>query len=76
MDRKGNMTVTIKSEKIGNHMIEISQDKYEIGYNVSLTRLWDECSGTTENERYYSDIKKATARYNSLKSKLRKEYEL
>jgi len=61
------MTVTIKSERIGNYLIEISQDKYEKAYKVSKIRLWDESSGTLEKESYYPDIKKATARYNKLK---------
>jgi hypothetical protein len=61
------MTVTIKSERINNYLIEISQDKYEKAYKVSKIRLWDESCGTLEKESYYPDIKKATARYNKLK---------
>lgn len=69
------MTYTIKTERIGNHVIEISQDKFETSYKVSLIRMFDENLGRTESRIAYTDIKKAKARYNSLKSKLRKEEE-
>ena len=66
------MTVTIKSENVGNYNIEVSQDKFSSVYKVSLNR----CLGayySTESEKYYGTLKKANARFASLKRKLQNE---
>lgn len=65
------MTVVIRSERIGNYAVEISQDKYESTYKVSLNRMISDYEAVRENENYYPDIKKATARYNRLKRSIR-----
>lgn len=64
------MTVTIKSENIGNYQIEIAQDKFTSVYKVSLNR----CLGdyyTTDNVRYYGTLKKANSRFANLKNKVK-----
>lgn len=62
------MTVTIKSEVIGDYYIYIEQDKYSPGYKVGLVRkISDQMYGYPLSERYYPSLEKAKRRYKDLK---------
>lgn len=61
------MTFTIKQIKIGNYHIEISQDKYSSAYKVTLSHTYDGELYRTDKENFYTTLKAANNRFNSLK---------
>ena len=51
------MTIITKSKEVNGRLVEISQEKFETAYKVTLYTL----SGYTDLYNYYSNEKKATA---------------
>ena len=59
------MTVTIKSEHIGDHYIDVSQEKFSKAYKVGIYQN----AGLyyiAQDERMYGTMKQANRRYNAL----------
>ena len=63
------MTTIIRKETIGHYAIEIAQTDSP-ALIVRLLRVWDEDRATIETERTYTDLKKANARFTSIKKML------
>lgn len=62
------MTVVIKSEKIGKHLIEILQEKYETTYHVAMYEEQSEdLYGYPTTDRYYKTLGAAERRFATLK---------
>lgn len=62
------MTITIKSETVNGYHIDITQDKFTPAYRVSA---YERRGGqwVRVNSHSYGDIKKAAARFNTLRRK-------
>lgn len=64
------MTLTIKQEHIGNHYIEISQDKFSSSYKVTLAHTYDGDLYRTDKESTYATLEKAKKRFSALKREI------
>ncbi len=67
------MTITIKSEHVGDYIIEISQNKFSSAYDVSAL----EKNGSqwyAINKNTYPTIEDAKKRFSYLKSQAKKGY--
>lgn len=66
------MTFVLKSERIDNRQIEITQEKFEDCYHVIVCEkgepYWHKIS-----DRVYPSWRKACQRFNSIKTKIKKE---
>ena len=66
------MTVTIRAEKIGKHLIEIKQEKFESVYHVAMYEEQGEgLYGHARTDLVYDTEKKAQARFNALRRSVR-----
>ena len=63
------MTFILKSAEVGDHVIELGQEKFESTYFVASYSKY----GSTETRLFYPKKEKAIQRFNYLKHKYAKE---
>ena len=63
------MTFILKSADVGDHVVELGQEKFESAYFVEAYSKY----GKSETRLYYPTKEKATQRFNYLKRKYEKE---